>query len=243
MKRHLAAVVCAAAIAFGVAAAYAQQPATEVVLTATSANVSEPGGPVRIRILRWSSDQDRDRLVTALNPPPAPAAPPAAAAAESGGAARGGRAAGRGAAAGRGGRGGRGGGNAAPVSPMAAFTTAIGTAPTIGYIWTNDVTGYSIKYAYRVPLPGGGERIILATDRRFGAHAPAWTPVATAPATDYEFTVFEVRLGAKAPGEGKTSLLTKVVVDAEAKTLALENYAAAPAMLQNVRISPTGHKP
>jgi len=245
MKRHLAGVVCAAAIVSGAVATSAQEPATEVILTATSANVSEPGAPVRIRILRWSTDQERDRLVTALNPPaaPPPAAAPAAEGAERGGAARGGRAAGRGAAAGRGGRGGRGGGNAAPPSPTAAVTTAIGAAPTIGYIWTNDVTGYSIKYAYRVPLPDGGERIILATDRRFGAHTPAWTPTSTAAATDYEFTLLEVRLGAKAPGEGKTSLLTKVVVDAEAKMLALENYAAAPAMLQNVKMNTIGHRP
>jgi hypothetical protein len=256
MKTVIAPLAFAAAIGWAAAAAQTPPSAGEVILTATSANVSEPGAPVRIRILRWSTDQDRDRLVTALNPPPAPApaAAPAAAGAEQGGAARGGRAAGRGAAAaGRGGRGGRGGGNAAPLSPSAAVAAAIGAAPTIGYIWTNDVTGYSIKYAYRTPLPGGGERIILATDRRFGAHAPAWTPVASAApgaeasakaaATDYEFTVLEMRLGSKAPGEGKTSLLTKVVVDAEARMVALENYAAAPAMLQNVRMSPTGHRP
>jgi hypothetical protein len=246
MKTVITPLVFAAALGWVVAAAQTPPSTAEVILTATSANVSEPGAPVRIRILRWSTDQERDRLVTALNPPPAPPAPaaaPAPAGAEQGGAARGGRAAGRGAAAGRGGRGGRGGGNAAPPSPTAAVTTAISTAPTIGFIWTNDVTGYSIKYAYRTPLPDGGERIVLATDRRFGAHAPAWTPVSTTPATEYEFTLLEVRLGAKAPGEGKTSLQTKVVVDAEARMVALENYAAAPAMLQNVKISPTGHRP
>ena len=57
------------------------------------------------------------------------------------GAAAGGRA-GRGGAA-RGGRGGAGG----PANPIAALTAAIGRAPTLGYIWTNEITGYSIKYA------------------------------------------------------------------------------------------------
>ena len=42
-----------------------------------------------------------------------------------------------------------------------------------------------------------------------------------------------MRLDAKGAGEGKTSLTTKVVADNEARTLALENYAAAPAILQN----------
>ena len=36
-------------------------------------------------------------------------------------------------------------------------------------------------------------------------------------------------------GEGKTSLTTKVAIDADAKTLALEGYAAAPAWLEVTR--------
>ena len=119
------------------------------------------------------------------------------------------------------------------------MTAAIGRAPTLGYIWTNDVTGYSIKYAYHASVPDGSERIILATDRRLGAYSPAWKPVsaeisANQALTDYEFTLFELHLDARGSGEGKTSLTTKVVADNAAKTLALENYAAAPATLQKV---------
>lgn len=242
MKTVITTLAFAAALGGVAAAAQTQSAAGEVVLTATSANVSEPGAPVRIRILRWSTDAERDRLVAALNPPPpAPAAAPGPATAAAGreGAARGG-----GRAAGRGGRGGgRGGAPAAPPSPIAVMTTAIGSAPTIGFIWTNDVTGYAVKYAYRIVQPDGGQRIIIATDRRFGVHAPAWTPVATTGLTDYEFTLFELRLGPKGAGEAKTSLTTTVVVDPAAKTVALENYAAAPAILQNVKPSVTDPRP
>ncbi len=43
---------------------------------------------------------------------------------------------------------------------------------------------------------------------------------ATAAATDYEFTLIEMRMNSKGSGEGKTSLATKVIVDGDAKTLA-----------------------
>jgi hypothetical protein len=125
------------------------------------------------------------------------------------------------------------------------LTAAIAKGPTLGYIWTNDVTGYSIKYAYHASLPGGGERIILATDRRLGAYTTGWKPAAATPLgaeasaqagpTDYEFTLVEIRLDSKGLGEGKTSLTTKVIVDNEARTVALDNYAATPAILQNVK--------
>jgi len=208
----------------------------EVNLTATSANVHESGSPVTIRILRWSTEEERNPVVAAMNPtaPAAAAANPSAAAGERDGAARGRRGgAGRG---GRGGaaRGGRGDASAAP-NPMAALTAAIGRAPTIGYIWTNDVTGYSIKYAHHVSLPDGSERVILATDRRLGANSAAWRPVAPTAVTDYEFTFIEIRLDSKGSGEGKTSLTTKVIVDNEARTVALADYAATPAVLQNVK--------
>jgi hypothetical protein len=203
----------------------------EVTFKATSANVKEPGVPVRIRITRWSTDEERTPVLAALNPA-ARVAPPADAAARGRGAPPAGRgAAGRGGA----GRGGPARGGADPLNPIAALTTAIGKEPTLGYIWTNEVTGYSIKYAYHAPLPDGGERIVLATDRRLGGYTAGWTPAATTPLTDYEFTVVEMRLDAKGSGEAKTSLTTKVVVDPDAKTLALDNYAGTPAILQNVK--------
>ena len=244
-------------LVFGLSAA--QTTATgEVNLTATSANVTESGSPVKIRILRWSTDEERTPVVAALSPPAPVAAPaegaaaPSAGAGDRGGAAgRGGRgAAGRGAAGrggagrGRAGRGGPGGAGAA-LDPVAALTAAIGRAPTIGYIWTNDVTGYAIKYAWHASLPDGGERIILATDRRLGAYSSAWKPVARAllgaealgetAVRDYEFTLIEIRLDSKGLGEGKTSLSTKVIVDNDAGTVALDNDPASLSILQNVK--------
>ena len=93
-----------------------------------------------------------------------------------------------------------------------------------------DVTGYSIKYAYRAPS-ASGERIVLATDRRFGDNSTAWAlATATAP-TDYAFTVFEFHLDGAGSGEGKSSLTASVIVDDEAKTVALRDYAAATPIL------------
>jgi hypothetical protein len=208
----------------------------EVNLTATSANVKEPGSPVKIHVIRWSTDEERTPVVTALNP--AAAGPAIAGAVPSAAAGAGQTAPAARGRAGRGGRGGaRGGRGTAPPNPFAILTTAIGRGPTLGYIWTTDVTGYSIKYAYHASLPDGSERIILATDRRLGAYIPAWRPVGTAALTDYEFTLVEIRLDSKGVGEGKTSLTTKVVGDDEAKTVALDDYAGTPVILQKVEKS------
>jgi hypothetical protein len=195
-------------------------------LTATSANVSEPGTPVKIRILRWSTDEERAPIVAALNPPAAAgsAAAPAGAPAEAA-RGRGGAAAGRGRGRGR-------GGAAAQLSPIAAFTAALGRAPTLGYIWTNEITGYSIKYAWHSLLPDGTDRIILASDRRLGAYTDAWKVTTPAPATDYTFTLIELRAGPKGALEGKTSLTNKIAIDHDAKTVALENYSTVPTTLR-----------
>jgi hypothetical protein len=226
--------------AFGPTHAQKQTAATgELNLTATSANVIEPGIPVRIRILRWSTDEERIPVVAAMTPAAPATAPPATAAGLPAGAGPGRSAAGGGRGAARGGRGGGGRGGrgdaGAALTPVAAFTAAIGRAPTLGYIWTNDITGYAIKYAYHASLPDGGERIVLATDRRLGAYSPAWKPVAASPVTDYEFTLIEIRLDSRGSGQGTTSLTTKVIVDDRAKTVALDNYAATPPIFQNVK--------
>jgi hypothetical protein len=208
----------------------AQTPAAqapELRFSGVSANVAEPGRNVHIRIFKWSDERERQPMIAAMDPPPAPAP-------------GGDAAAGRAARAGGGGRGGRGGRGraaapAAPLTPAQALAGAIRRAPTVGYIWTSDVTGYSIKYAYRAPLPEGRERIVLAIDRRLGTHVAAWQPVTTQPATDYPFTVLEMRFDAGGLGEGRSSLTTNVILDKQAGTLALENYAGAPPILQKVR--------
>ena len=232
---------------------FAQKPATEAVpftLTAKAANIAQAGAPVKIVVFRWSSEEERNRIVLPLDPTAQAAAQTAAAA---DGQSRGGRGA-RGAPRGQGGaaeldpndpalaeviargRGARGRGDAAakPPDPISEFTAALEKAPTVGYVWTDEVVGYSIKYAHRIPLPAGGERIIIATDRRLGAGTAGWKP-GTGIATDYEFTVIEIHMDSKGLGEGKASLTTKVILDNETKTPALDGYAAAPAIFQNVK--------
>src|SRR3954465_4741814 len=41
---------------------------TEIRFTAASANVKEPGSPVKIHLIRWSTDEERSSMVAALNP-------------------------------------------------------------------------------------------------------------------------------------------------------------------------------
>jgi hypothetical protein len=237
-------------LAIVVALFLAQQ--SPIVFTAKSANIADAGTPVKINLLRWSTEEERNPIVIALDPAAQAAAQAAGARGGRGG--RGNRAAagldpndpaladvdatparggGRG---GRGGRGARGGDAAAPaVDPMTILSAAIEKAPTVGYLWTNETVGYSIKYAYRTPLADGGERIILATDRQLGSGTAGWKSTASGTPTTYPFTLIEIRIDPKGLGEGKASLTSKIILDKEAKTVALENYASTPAIFQNVK--------
>ena len=112
---------------------------------------------------------------------------------------------------------------------------------SVGYLWTGESVGYPLKYAYRQTMADGTERIILLTDRKLGVYSgrPWRVAAAAGQAADYPFTVIEVRLPKGRAGEGKLSLAAKVTVDTEAKSIALDNYAAAPVSLRNVRRTTT----
>jgi hypothetical protein len=186
---------------------------------------------LQVKVLRWSTDAERAPIIAAFAAPPPPATPPPSATAQEpqgGAAGRGGRG-GRGAPAG--GRGGPGGRGAAPLTPEARVNAAVRTAPTLGFIWGGGPTGYSIKYAWQSAAAGASRQIVLVTDRRIGAYQPFW-PSATAPAGEAEFTVIELHVDSSGNGEAKTSLVSSVVADAGAGTLALAAYAAAPVQLR-----------
>lgn len=220
----------------GLAVAIAQTPNPAVArFTAVTANLN--GGPpsVRIEVLSWSSDAVRAQMVDAWN-----MLPPASA-----GAARGGPVGGRGTGAPAGARGARGARGAAPDGPAApvaavpntperSLAAALDAADGVGYVWTSESTGYSIRYAYRFAQPDGGERIILATDRRLGDRDDSWKPAAGT-ASSYGFSLIELRLNANHEGEGKASVTGKVTVDTSANTIALEGYAGLPVTLKNVK--------
>ena len=118
----------------------------------------------------------------------------------------------------------------------AGLPAALEAAPTLGIVWTGESLGYSLRYAHRVALPDGGERIIIATERRLGAWSRGnmWKAVKQE-APDYPFTLVELRLNRRGQGEGKMSLATKVTFEPDAKTLALENYASAPILIKDVK--------
>src|SRR5437899_830768 len=96
-----------------------------------------------------SSDDDRNALVVAMNPPVQRGNTDGAGERGRGGAGRGAGARGRG----------RGDTPAAPPNPMAGLIAALEKAPTIGYLWLNDSNiGYAIRYAYRTTMPDRTER-------------------------------------------------------------------------------------
>jgi hypothetical protein len=241
-----AALVLALAI-FTAVPGTAQTPPTGPIwaFTATTDNVASAHDSIRINLLRWSTDAERDQMFSAWTQPGASPAgrgarpravidetDPAqadvnATAGGRGGAGRGGRG---------GGRGGDGSAAAAPrPTPESSLKTALGNAPTVGYLWSSEVAGYSLRYAVRLPEQDGGERIIFITDRRLGAANDLWKPVGSGAATNYEFSLVELHVNSKGEGEGKISLTGKVAADSAAKAIALENYGALPVVLKNVK--------
>lgn len=190
------AAILAGMVAASALTAAAQTKGVTAKFTATTVNLNPGAGEtVDIDVLRWSTDAERDRLLSALK--------------EKG---------------------------------ESQLHEALQAAPTVGYIWTSGSLGYSLRYAHRLPLPNGGERIIIATDLRLGVwdRNNVWKASDQPTASDYPFTVVELRVNRRGEGEGKMSLATKVTADPDSKTLILENYESAPVQLKGVKRETTG---
>ncbi len=105
--------------------------------------------------------------------------------------------------------------------------------PRVGYIRTPDSIGWDLHYAHVTPTPDGGTRIFLATDRRINY----WEAFSNTRSLDYPFTLIEIHLGPDGKGEGKMSIATKVVPDANGKLLRLEDFSIEPTRLQNIQVA------
>jgi hypothetical protein len=171
-----------------VAAGSGQTHGTPERFSAFAVNMGSPGrasaGVVQIGIDRWSTNAERDRLLTTLM----------------------------------------------EKGPEKLLDT-LQRLPRTGYIKTPNSIGYDLHFAQRAPLPDGGERIVLATDR----YITFWEAVNRPRTIDYPFTVIELHINADGEGEGKMSLATKITADKEHKLIVLENYATQPVLLTTVR--------
>ena len=113
--------------------------------------------------------------------------------------------------------------------------------PLVGYLWpSSGGLGFALIYAHRFTAQDGGEHITVVTRRPLGLPGPApWQATGGARSvTADDFTVVELRLDSSGNGEGKMSLATEVTFDESANTVSLENYDAAPVLLEDVTRQP-----
>jgi hypothetical protein len=125
----------------------------------------------------------------------------------------------------------------ATLAAGADAATPLGKLPTVGYVWPNgSPVGYSVKYAYRAPQPGGGERITLVTDRPLGSFDfKGWSVASPAANSDNAYSVIELDLDGAGAGTGNLSLAADVVLDEAAGLVALEQRTGSSPLLTNVR--------
>jgi hypothetical protein len=114
---------------------------------------------------------------------------------------------------------------------------ALQDAKPVGHFGAPGQLSWDLRFARKTPLPDGGERVVLVTDRRIGF----WEAANRPRSIDYPFTVIELRLNKDGEGEGKISLATKVIFDKDANTITLENYDLQPVQLTHVKRERRSH--
>jgi hypothetical protein len=180
----------AAVIALLTAAAFpltstAQTNGTPERYTATAVNMNNgAAGNIDITVNRWSTDQERDALMSVML--------------EKG---------------------------------PGKLLDALQDVRPVGHFGAPGNLSWDLRFARRTPLPDGGERVVLVTDRRIGI----WEAANQPRSIDYPFTVIELRLNPDGQGEGKMTIATKVIPDKEHNTITLENYSKQPVQLTVVK--------
>jgi hypothetical protein len=103
--------------------------------------------------------------------------------------------------------------------------------PRLGYIRLPNTMGHDIHYAVQQPLPEGGRRIIVVTDRPIG-FAEARN---NSRSMDYPFTMVEFRFNAAGVGEGKMSTGTQIAKSKDGTHLELEMWGNTPTRFTEVK--------
>ena len=92
--------------------------------------------------------------------------------------------------------------------------------------------GWDLRYAWHEPLPEGGERIVLATDRQMSFRELTNNPRTT----DYPFLLIQIQLNKDNKGEGKMAPFTQIKFDKKKNVMEIENYGTEPVRLNNITV-------
>jgi hypothetical protein len=104
--------------------------------------------------------------------------------------------------------------------------------PRLGYIRLPNTLGHDNHFATQGPLPEGGRRVIVITDR----------PISNIEARnqtrsmDYPFTMLEIHFDKAGVGTGKMSTATEIVKSKDGRHLELDIWQNQPTMFTQVKV-------
>ena len=104
--------------------------------------------------------------------------------------------------------------------------------PRCGYVRTSTSLGWDIYFARETPLPDGGRKIVLASDRPVGM----WEARNAGRSMDYQFSLAEIRLPKEGKGQGKAIPYAQLTFNKETNTLEIENYQREPVRLNEITV-------
>lgn len=94
------------------------------------------------------------------------------------------------------------------------------------------IAGWDLHYAAMEKTNGGGQRIVIATDRQ----QTLWERDSGSPTRDYPFTLLEIHLDAKGGGEGHALAATKIFFDKKTNEMVLQQFSDGPVALQKLSV-------
>ena len=93
--------------------------------------------------------------------------------------------------------------------------------------------GWNLQYAWHEPLPEGGERIVIATDRYMSFRETVNNPRTV----DYPFLLMQIHLSKDGTtGEGKMVAFAQIRFDKKKNVMEIENYGTEPQRLNNITV-------
>jgi hypothetical protein len=106
--------------------------------------------------------------------------------------------------------------------------------PRAGFVRTPNSLGWDVHFARQAPLPGGGTRVVIVTDRPIsGIEA-----IRNDRSMDYEFQLAEIHLDKDGGSKGSGTYVGagKVTYNKEKNSIEIENYGTEPVRLNMVQV-------